>query len=303
MSSHSKKSISTILNGGLGNQMFQYATARAFALANGYDLTLNTGAFQFDYFYKRTFALGIFNIHHLVNFREDTLRANFYIKLLSLPENRLQTKRLANLFGFVERPFIYDPELFTRWRIFSNVMVGYWQDERYFVGIRDELLVDFTPSEPLTKPNQKIAEKIKDTTNSVAVHFRCNHEIATSVKPRIASDAPNVGHANLLSNLYYEKAIAEIYSRVESPKFIVFSDNPAWVKANHTCFETTSILENDRGPDWQDLILMSQCKHHIIANSSFSWWGAWLAESSNQVVVAPANYPYTPNVPSRWYQI
>jgi hypothetical protein len=300
MSNGAHTSVTSILNGGLGNQMFQYATARAFAKQNAMGLALNTGAFQFDYFYKRKYALDVFNLNQIAKLVENANQANRFIRLLSLLDKRPYLKGLVNLFGCIERPFVYEPSLLMRKRRFSNVLVGYWQDERYFSQIRAELLSDFTPCNQMSIANQKIAQKISGTRNIVAIHLRCNHELATVTDEDKPLAAPKVGHAHLLSTRYYENAISKMRTSVESPQFIVFSDNPAWVKANYNIFDTDSVLENDRGSDWEDLILMSQCKHHIIANSSFSWWGAWLANSRNQVVIAPKNCPYTPTIPSRW---
>jgi hypothetical protein len=295
--------ITAILNGGLGNQMFQYATGRALALQRKRNLTLNIGAFQFDKFYNRKYALDAFNLKKDVSLEEEKDRANRFIKLHSLPAQRPYLKGFANLFGFVERPFIYDPYLLKRKRLFSNVLVGYWQDERYFNEIRNDLLSEFTPRSPLSIKNQRIANKIDEKKNIVAIHLRCNHEIATPTEASEPVIAPKAGQPYVLSTRYYEKAIAEIHARVDSPQFIVFSDNPAWVKTNYSVFDADLVLENDRGADWEDLVLMSQCKHHIIANSSFSWWGAWLADTGDQVVMAPKNCPYTPNIPSRWHLI
>jgi hypothetical protein len=92
-------------------------------------------------------------------------------------------------------------------------------------------------------------------------------------------------------------------SKVQSPSYIVFSDNPSWVKKNLPIFKDSLILEQDRGEDWEDIMLMARCKHHIIANSSFSWWGAWLCKYSQKVVIAPKDYLYTPAVPDEWVSI
>jgi hypothetical protein len=303
MIASNNRSITAILNGGLGNQMFQYAAGRAYALRNSSNLTLNTGFFELDHFYRRKYALDIFNLNESINLTQDKSQAKLYIKLHALQGKNSQFKRLVNLFGYIDQPFVYEPYLYDAVRIFRDVMVGYWQDERYFNHIRSDLLRDFQPRDPLTVANQKIAETLNRRLNVVAIHLRCNHELATPVGSGNLPATPKAGQAHLLSSHYYKKAISEIYARVESPQFIIFSDNPAWVKANYDSFDTTLVLENDRGSDWEDLVLMSQCKHHIIANSSFSWWGAWLADSRDQVVIAPANCPYTPNIPSRWHLI
>jgi hypothetical protein len=285
--------------------MFQYAVGRALATQNSRDLILNTGAFHLDSYYKRNYALDVFNLRKTVGLTENTEHANRFIRLLALSDKHPYLRKIVNLLGFIERPFVYDPNLLKRRRIFSNVLVGYWQDERYFSHIRSQLLADFTPAHQLSIENQKIANIINSTPSMVAIHLRCNHEVAAAatVGPSKALEAPKSGSANVLSRQYYQKAIAAIHGRVESPKFIVFSDNPAWVKASYDCFDVDSVLENNRGSDWEDLVLMSKCKHHIIANSSFSWWGAWLADPTNQLVIAPLNYPYTPNIPSRWNPI
>ena len=115
-------------------------------------------------------------------------------------------------------------------------------------------------------------------------------------------DAETKGLA--LSARYYNDAIREIEQRVSNPEYFVFSDYPQWARENLTFdrIDTLHVFENDRGPDYEDMALMSHCRHHVVANSSFSWWGAWLGRSQSQVAVAPRNARLMPNIPLAWIQ-
>lgn len=296
--------LSVILNGGLGNQMFQYAAAKAYAKKYDLKVNLNLGAFASDDFYKRSYALNIFNLSNKVNEFESSRLINFYIKLLGLrqPPSKLPNF-IFNLLGIIEPTFTYNKSILNKHPRWGNVMVGYWQDERYFSDIRSEIIADFQPALDLSNKNKDLLEYIKSKSKIVAVHFRCNHELKALTDKENIDLRANKNSVNVLEAEYYEKSFKFISKKIPGCEYLIFSDNPAWVKENYKDLTNAIVLENDRGADWEDIHLMQHCKHHIIANSSFSWWGAWLALSENQIVIAPARKPYTPNIPESWHVI
>ena len=179
-------------------------------------------------------------------------------------------------------------------------MMGYWQDERYFLNIRDIILQEFKLRGVLSSSNKIL----KDTLNkgqTVAVHIRRLHNVPSSASAVPSKDPEARGVA--LGVSYYQKAVEEIAKRVSKPEFFVFSDFPPWARENISFNAPTHFLEPGRGPDYEDLVLMSHCHHHIVANSSFSWWGAWLAQKENQIVIAPRNAKFLPTIPEAWIKI
>jgi Glycosyl transferase family 11 len=178
-----------------------------------------------------------------------------------------------------EAYFHYDPALET-----ANApayVVGYWQSERYFAAHADQIRRDFTPSKPLEPENAVIAAVISGTT-AVSLHVRRGDYV---------SDAKTQAVHGVCGLDYYARAMAHIEAQIASPRYIVFSDDPDWTRANLTSpHPMTFVTANPPSRGFRDLQLMSLCRHHIIANSSFSWWGAWLNGRADKIVVAPAQW-------------
>jgi hypothetical protein len=208
-------------------------------------------------------------------------------------------------------PFLAPGLLIEKYKIFSGdtfprslerdaYMMGFWQDERYFLDAGDIIRKEFMLRNPLTSPNAALKDRLQ-TGETVAVHVRRLHNMAASAKglPPVDSEARGF----ILDAGYYRKAIAEMSERISQPEFFVFSDFPQWARENISSRAPMHFLEAGRGPDYQDMLLMSRCRHHIVANSSFSWWGAWLAGHDDQVVIAPRNAKYLPNMPENWIKI
>lgn len=177
------------------------------------------------------------------------------------------------------------PELFRKVEIvlnvkFSNVVSGYWQGERYFINCEDDIRRDFQFVKHLDRKNMEILEEI-DRTNSVSIHVRRGDYI---------SDKKTNEFHGVCTQQYYNEAIKEIKSRVKSPKFFVFSDDPEWVKVNLKIHNATYIDWNKGNMDYKDMQLMCHCKHNIIANSSFGWWGAWLNSNPDKIVITPKKW-------------
>jgi len=160
---------------------------------------------------------------------------------------------------------------------------GYWQSEKYFKDIRETILEDFTPIRPLRGRNQKVLDEI-GSSSSISVHVRRGDYV---IDPQT-----NKFHG-ICGPEYYKKAVEIIAKKVKSPVFYFFSDDIDWVKNNlRTKFKNVYVDWNQGDQSFVDMQLMSHCRHHILANSSFSWWGAWLNRNPHKIVVAP----------ERWFQ-
>lgn len=176
----------------------------------------------------------------------------------------------GNLPIYREKYFQYDPNVLS---INSDTKLwGYWQTEKYFKDIREVLLKELTLKETLSSQNINTATHIKNT-NSVSVHFRRKDY---------------VNHENFvqLDMDYYNKAIQQF----DNPILFVFSDDIEWAKNNFKPKQQVHFIDYNINQGWLDLYLTTQCKHHIMANSSFSWWGAWLNTNPNKKIIYPAHW-------------
>jgi hypothetical protein len=177
-------------------------------------------------------------------------------------------------------------------------LLGFWQSEAYFADIRRHLMKELTPNAPPAPADQEVIDLMGKGT-AVSVHVRRGDYVTL----QSAS-----AYHGLCSLGYYRAAIEYVAERVENPKLFVFSDDPDWASANLVSpFPTKYVDHNSPNDAFQDLRLMSLCHHHIIANSSFSWWGAWLAEQQG-IVVAPARWyaadrPTPDLLPAHWVRI
>jgi len=294
------RSITVGLCGGIGNQLFQYAMGLAMALRSNASLKLDIGCFKIDKYYQRAYTLDRFNIRFNKGIVSTPTIFRIAQRLQYLPHFREPMQSLFSRWFIIEKSADFD-EYFARLKIDSSVyLMGFWQDERYFSDIKDRIINEFTLLESLSENNAVIAQHIQET-NSVAIHVRRLHQVQTSDAASPQEDGEEKGIA--LKADYYQRAIHEISAREHDLHFFVFSDYPEWAKAHLGLSSSAVFLDNDRGPDTEDLVLMSMCKHHIIANSSFSWWGAYLGGSEKQVVVAPSGVTYMPNIPERWIAI
>ncbi len=269
------------LMGGLGNQMFQYALGRAISMkknSNFYlDLTqlINTPRHATP----RRYDLDVFNIQADIappdilkkawSWRKSVARIGLH-KIFGRGDEFLYVK---------ERTIDFDPGILD---LPDNVYLdGYWQSEKYFLTISDTIRKDFVIIPDPTEENQKILDKIQGC-NSVSIHIRRQDYVTNPVTRRIHY---------VCDEEYYRKAIERIIKQVEDPNFFVFSDDPAWAqKYVVPDAPVTYITHNIGKQSYEDLRLISHCHHHIIANSSFSWWGAWLSLSKSKVILAPKKW-------------
>jgi hypothetical protein len=263
------------LIGGLGNQMFQYAAGRRLAHVLGVELKLDISAFNS---YKlRKYCLGTFNI-------QESFATLDEITALTKPRfvERMRAKALRRpprppkTYIREKKNFHFDPDIMN---LPDGVYLeGYWQSEKYFSEISDIIRKEFAVKVTQTGENKVLAEQITSSL-SVSLHIRRGDYVSN---PRT-----NLVHG-ICGMDYYLRCVEFIADKVKEPHFFVFSDDPQWVRKNlNLAYRMTVINHNGVEKDYEDLRLVSQCKHHIIANSTFSWWGAWLSHNSNKVILAP----------------
>jgi hypothetical protein len=277
-----KPLVITWLMGGLGNQMFQYAAARALALRLGGEVALEFTWFGMEGYTTRSYGLGIFDLP-VRKVTEDERRAVNWA-----PGSRVNRlwRKLRGRFRSSAVSWVDEPH-FHYWEGFEHLsgsvcLHGYWQSERYFGTVQQIIRTDFTfPSLPHDS-STAMGCRIRSEQNSVAIHVRRGDYVA---------DRRTNHFHGICSPAYYRLALAEVARRCPAPYLFLFSDEPAWVREHfdtHGLPSTVVDLHGD-ADDHHDMHLMSLCRHHIIANSSFSWWGAWLAASEG-LIYAPARW-------------
>jgi hypothetical protein len=265
------------ITGGLGNQMFQYALGRQIAVRRRTRLKLDVSSYASDVF-GRQFRLDHFRIAAAIATSAECARRTYSTRRW-LFVRRLDTVRpFARRYFLEERHFHFDPDVARAGR--HVYLSGYWQSERYFAGIANLLRDELTPCDPPTTATAEVLGHI-DRVTAVSVHVRRGDYTftpVTRIHPPCTVD-------------YYRTAVATIRERVPGTHFFVFSDDPQWVRANlEWLHPATLVTHNGAVRDYEDLRAMSHCRHHIIANSSFSWWAAWLCRHDAKVVVAPLRW-------------
>lgn len=287
------------LMGGLGNQMFQYAAARRLAYANEAQLKLDVRWFKNngEIDTLRNYALNKLNI------KED-FASSSEIRKYVRKDPRKTMGRILTYSPFSKRSFIlekhyhFDPSVL---RLHDNVYLeGYWQSEMYFKDIEGIIREEFSFRVEMDALNRQIAETIRNT-NSVSIHVRRGDYVS--------NQATSLFHGTCSLD-YYRLSIEKITARVKDPHFFVFSDDPPWVKENLKLAHTASFIgHNEQKKGHEDMRLMSLCRHHIIANSTLSWWGAWLCMNPEKIVIAPAEWFRNKEIdasdllPERWIRI
>lgn len=273
--------IITKIIGGLGNQMFQYAAGRALSLRNNTDLALDVSGFK-NYKLHQGFEFPrLFNQHYAIATQTDIFKMLGW-QTPSLVRRVLARKQFASL---RHASFIAEPH-YQYWSGINNTpkncyLSGYWQSEKYFGDVSAQIREDFTFVLPLEGKNAELSERIVES-NAISLHIRRGDYV---------SNQQTTATHGLCSIDYYQEAIRYIAERVQDPQFFVFSDDIAWVRDNLKIdFPHHYVDHNSGAQSYNDMRLMSLCQHHIIANSSFSWWGAWLNPSVAKIVIAPKKW-------------
>jgi hypothetical protein len=278
--SSEKELVIAKLTGGLGNQMFQYAMARRVAIVNNFTLKLDTTWFENNPL-NRTYDLNHFSIiENFASQKEIKLLKNSQIypakkyiyRLIELGKTDQKPSHI------IEKSIDYDPDVL----LISNsvYLEGYWQSEKYFKDVEGIIREELNFRHKADAINSEFVEMIGHY-NSVSIHVRRGDYVS--------NDVTNKVHGTCSLD-YYNNAIDYIKNSEKKPYFFVFSDDPLWVKENLKIDDPTQYISHNINKNYEDLRLMSLCKHFIIANSSFSWWGAWLSRNPDKIVIAPRRW-------------
>lgn len=244
--------------GGLGNQMFQYAYAKALE-QQGFDVQLDVSAFK-----KYKLHGGYQLDKYKIDLKSASKKSVLFSKL-----NVFKTVKEKNL--------LFDANLLE---LKGNEYVkGYFQTEKYFSHIRNILLEQFTIKYPLSKSTKSYIEALKTAKNSCSLHIRRGDYI---------SDKKANSVHGTCDIEYYKKAVEYIKKKYDEVTFFVFSDDILWTKQNLN-IENAVYIDHKTIPH-EDMYLMSLCNNNITANSSFSWWGAWLNKNDDKTVIAPKQW-------------
>lgn len=256
------------LYGGLGNQMFQYAFSRGLSRACGEEPLYDYGSVGVDAAHNGYELDRVFGLDLPAARREDCLR-------LAVPPtgvvNRIRRKYLTKSSHRIDRKFGYQPELLS---LPGDLYYeGYWQSEKYFKPAEAEIRAAFAFRGALSDENERTLSGIKRPVASV--HVRRGDYLASE-------------NLNVCTPEYYRAAVASLGVAISS--VLVFSDDIEYCRSTLDLGGVPAVyVDRNRGADsWQDMAMMSRCDHHVIANSSFSWWGAWLNRSVCKRVVAPS---------------
>ncbi|MBX7202846.1 MAG: alpha-1,2-fucosyltransferase [Bacteroidia bacterium] len=294
--------IVTKIYSGLGNQLFQYAAGKSLAAHHNTDLKIDN-----SWYYTaeekqtpRTYDLGVFHFPEPIATHDEIrqfthpagtdllgrLKARYY---RGLPNHKKPV--------YQEPHFHFDTQFFNSRK--STMLSGYWQSEKYFLPLAATIRQAFS-LQVTGEQNLETARKINSST-AISLHVRRGDMVHN----------PDVARVHGSCDLaYYQEAARRIVEQIASPEFFIFSDDPQWCLQHLKLDYPVNVVANNQGDmAWQDMQLMRMCKHHIIANSSFSWWGAWLNPSAEKKVIAPARWFNTGNhdlsdlLPAGWMRL
>lgn len=279
--------------GGLGNQMFQYAAARHLSIINNTQLKIDASNFNKCTANKEhSFQLDSFNIsapqalkYEVTQFRPSSNKFNKIITRIRKALECPATDSANHLLYSEPQGSCFKPDFF---KLGPDVyLFGYFNSYKYFEPIRAILVEEYTPKKPISFEARNVL-KLIETTNSVSIHIRRGDYVTD----------PNVKKCieGIITDNYYNNAIEYISSRVDCPHFFVFSNDMPWVKGNLDFpFATTFVDINSPQKGYEDLWMMSRCKHNITAGgSTFSWWAAYLNTNREKIIIRTENVSNEP---------
>ena len=289
------------IKGGLGNQLYCYAAAKRLAIKNNAELIIDdVSGFKRDYLYQRRYMLDRFKIPH----RKATSieRLNPFERVRRGLRKKIQQQKSFENRNYVEQEFNEFDSRLLDLRISQDVYIdGLWQSEKYFSDVEKEIRSDLEMKLPLDQKNLSIIKKIKEK-NSVALHIRWFEKNTTN------------SNANVQLK-YYQIALDKMETLLTEPYYFIFSDNPekarTSIKLPDGRFEFITHNNEEENTIW-DFWLMQQCDNFIIANSTFSWWAAWLSKNDKKVVFFPRLqhdkknqwcWDYEGQMPNGWHSI
>lgn len=283
--------ISKIL-GGMGNQMFQYAAGRSLAHLNNTQLKLDVTGF--NKYKLRNFDLQ--SLHADCRFASDNEIRNLLPShnlekaLQYLSPKKKRTYYREKYFHFDETMLQFGPNVYIK---------GYFQSEKYFLPIKEIVQKEFTFKDEYIEKVKVFSGETR-SVNSVSVHIR---------RGDMKNDPVMAERHGVMPLAYYQKSIEIIRSKTSAPHFYFFSDDINWARENFKGADASFVSGEISKTHFEDLYLMSQCRHNIIANSSFSWWAAWLNTNPDKIVIAPNKWfnsgPQDTEdlIPSNWIRI
>lgn len=276
------------LTGGHSNQMFQYAAGRSLAARHGVKLMLDISWYPEHALTSpgdapRVYELGGYKIQE-----------NIYKRTLA----QRAINKLNPIQYYIEKKFTYNQKIIELGP--NTHLEGHFQSYKYFEDVQDQIRDEFTLVKPATGKNKKLIEKIMKDPNAVSLHIR-RGDYATN---------HNETHG-LVPMTYYQAAIKEIKKTIANPTIYVITNDPEWCRKNLKLPATIYIIDNndDITGGAEDMRLMRACKHNIMANSSFSWWGSWLNPNPDKIVIAPKKWFNDPGIntrdllPKEWIQL
>lgn len=282
----------------LWNQMFQYAYIRALSMRINSDFLLDISEYET---YFRKFELEIFDIQkkyatkNQIPWFERVHIKNIYLNAIIFRIKLFLKKHSSNY--YLEQKFNFDSKCLIN---SAEYIEWFFQSEKYFSDSEDQIRKDFTFMNVPSERNMEVI-KIIQSSNSVSIHVR-RWDYVTNPSANSTLGTCNVD--------YYNNAIEYIQSKIDVPTFFFFSDDIAWVKENIKVENNSYYIDwNSWDQSYEDMRLMTLCKHNIIANSSFSWWWAWLNKNISKIVIAPQRWFNDVNmndsdvVPEKWIKI
>lgn len=272
-----------VFDGGLGNQMFQYAFFLGLKKRNPFD------TFAFDIQQSEVCHQG-YELDRIFDI-DSTIQTNDFQRIKEIIPKVLVKFNTVRQRACLE----YDQNVFNKRLLFFARYVGFWQSEKYFSDVADVVRKSFRFKESLLNDATKSLYESMKSRNCVSVHIRRGDYLKQK------------DLFGLCCEDYYFQAMNQIKEKVNRPEFIFFSDEIEWAKESFGEEESVFVDWNIGNESWQDMFLMTQCKHNIIANSTFSWWGAWLNPNEGKIIVAPKKwFEFTPNydiLPEEWIAV
>lgn len=254
------------LQGGLGNQLFQYSLGRC--LAEKQDTSLKLDTQWFNHAVNRQYDLGVYNI------RAEIASPKEVGTIIGVPS------RIKNIFTHAnqivaEKSLAFDSEILQTKS--PSYVVGYFQSEKYFQDIAPIIHKELTIKQAPYGKNYELLSQISKT-EAISLHIRRGDYVSNPISSH---------YHGTCSLEYYETAMSTLTKKLTRPHFYIFSDDIPWSQAHlKTSYDITFVDHNGDAAQ-EDIRLMSACKHNIVANSTFSWWGAWLNQNPEKTVIAP----------------
>lgn len=264
------------MTGGLGNQMFQYAMYQELKSRGKEvcidDFTKYDGQETHPKSIEMVFGIS-YSKGNIKEYNRLTDSSKMFLK-------RVKRK----VFGRKQKVYQETDALkYTEgvYELNDAYLIGYFQSEKYFINVQDEIRKQFIFDESLFTEKTKEYLQLINESNSVSVHIRRGDYVKDKFAPI---------YGGICTTEYYKGAMQYMREKLQNPKFFLFTNDPEWVKDNMLEDDCIVVECSDESTGYLDMMLMSNCKHNIIANSSFSWWGAWLNSNAEKIVIAPSKW-------------